>query len=54
MYLASYTNSHHDATDLVNQWMVKNAKTCISRERNMTLPQMTHFEKLPFFTRGSL
>ena len=31
------TNSHHDVTDLVNHGMVKNTKTWISRERNITL-----------------
>ena len=34
--LASWTKTHHDVTDLVNHEMVKNAKTWISWERNIT------------------
>ena len=36
MHLASCTSSQHDVTDLVNHGMVKNTKTEISRERNIT------------------
>ena len=32
----SCTNTHHDVTNLVNHGMNKNAKTWISRERNIT------------------
>ena len=34
----SYTNSYHDFTDLVNHEMVKNTKTLISWELNITFP----------------
>ena len=36
MYPASYTNTHHDVTNLVNHKMVKNTKIWISWERNTT------------------
>ena len=36
MHLVSWTNTHRDGTDLVNHGMVKNTKTWISRERNIT------------------
>ena len=39
MDLVSYTNNHHDVTDLVNHEMFKNTKTSISRERNITFLQ---------------
>ena len=39
MHLVSCTNTHSDVTDLVNQWMVKNTKTWISRERNIVFLQ---------------
>ena len=35
----SCSNNHHDVTDLVNHGMVKNTKTCISTERNITFLQ---------------
>ena len=34
----SCNNIHHEVTDLVNHRMVKNTKTWIFRERNITLP----------------
>ena len=37
MHLVSCTNTHHDVTDLVNYRIVKNTKTWISREQNITL-----------------
>ena len=36
MHLVSCTNTHRDVTDLVNHGMVKNTKTWISWERNIT------------------
>ena len=36
MYHVSCTNTHHDVTDLVNHGMVKNIKTWISWEQNIT------------------
>ena len=36
MHLVLCTNTHRDVTDLVNHGMVKNTKTWISRERNIT------------------
>ena len=36
MYLVSCTNTHHDVADSVNHGMVKNTKTLISWERNIT------------------
>ena len=36
MHSVLCTNAHHDVTDLVNHGMVKNTKTWISRERNIT------------------
>ena len=36
MHPVSCTNTHHDVTDLVNHGMVKNTKTWISWERNIT------------------
>ena len=36
MYPVSCTNTHHDVTDLVNHGMVKNTKTWISWEWNIT------------------
>ena len=36
------TNSHHDFKDLVNHEMVKNAKTWICWERNITFPLNTN------------
>ena len=32
----SCTNTHHDVTDLTNLGLVKNTKTRLSRERNIT------------------
>ena len=37
MYLVSCTNTHRDVTDSVNHAMVKNTKTWISWERNISL-----------------
>ena len=37
MHSVSYTDTHHDVTDLLNHGMVKNRKTWISQERNITL-----------------
>ena len=34
MHPVSYTNTHHDVTNLVKHRMVKNTKTWISRQRN--------------------
>ena len=39
----SCTNIYHDATDLVNQGMVKNTKAWISWERNITFLQNKKF-----------
>ena len=39
MHPASCTNIHHDVTDLVNHEIVKNTKTWISSERNITFLQ---------------
>ena len=51
----SCTNTQQDVTNLVNHWMVKNTKTWISWEWNITLQnQMTHFEKLSICRRGNL
>ena len=36
MHPVSCTNTHHDVTDLTNLGLVKNTKTRLSRERNMT------------------
>ena len=36
MHPVSCTNTHHDITDLVNYGIVKNTKTWISQERNIT------------------
>ena len=36
MHPVLYSNTHHDTTDLVNHRMVKNTKTQISWERNIT------------------
>ena len=36
MYPVSCTDTHRDIIDLVNHWMVKNAKTWISWEQNVT------------------
>ena len=36
MHPVSCTNTHHDVTDLVKHPMVKNTKTWISREWNIT------------------
>ena len=62
MHPVPCTNIHHDITDLVNQGMVKNTRTWISWEWNITfswnkkisqpMPHMTQFEKLSFFSRG--
>ena len=64
MHPVSCTNTYHDVTDLVNHEIVKNTKTWISREQNMTflqnkknslpVPQMAHFEKLSFCSGGNL
>ena len=64
MHPVSCSDTHHDVTDLVNHGMVKNRKTWISWEQNITflrnkkkihLPlQMTHFEKFPFCSGGNL
>ena len=32
MYRISYTNIHHDVTDLVNHGIITNAKTCALRD----------------------
>ena len=37
MHLVSCTNTHHDVIDLVNHEIVKNTKTWISWERNITV-----------------
>ena len=39
MHPVSCTNTHHDVTDLVNHGMVKNTKTWISWEQNITFLQ---------------
>ena len=39
MHLVSCNNTHHDVTDLVNHEMVKNVKTLIPWERNITFLQ---------------
>ena len=39
MHPVSCTNSHHGVTYLVNHGMVKNTKTRMSRERNITFPR---------------
>ena len=52
MHPVSCTNTHHDFTNLVKHWMVKNAKIWIFREQNFPIkqknsepaPQMAHFE----------
>ena len=49
MNLVSCNNTHHDVTNLVNQGMVKNTKTWISRERNITFLQ----NKKKIITRAS-
>ena len=36
MHSVSCTNIHHDVTDLVNDGMIKNTKTWIFCERNIT------------------
>ena len=36
MHPVSYTNIHHDVTDLVNQIVVENTNTWISWEKNIT------------------
>ena len=36
MHFASCTNTNHEVTNLVKHRMVKNTKTWISRERNIT------------------
>ena len=36
MHPISYTNTHHDATDLVNHGTIENTKTWISSEQNGT------------------
>ena len=36
MHPVSCTNTHHDVSDLVNHEMVRNTKTSLSRERNIT------------------
>ena len=64
LHPVSFTNTHDDVTDLVSHGIVKNKKTWISWEPNITLlqntkksepmPQMTHFEKLLFCRRGNL
>ena len=36
MHLVSCTNTHHDVTDLLNHGIVKNTRTWISWERNIT------------------
>ena len=57
----SCSNTHHDVIDLVNQGMVKNTKSWISRERNITFLYKTknvltcaHFEKLSFCSKRNL
>ena len=64
MYLVSCTNAHRDVTDSVNHGMVINAKTWISRERNIVFLQNKKililyfrwhvFEKLSFSSGGNL
>ena len=39
MHTVTCSNTHHDVTDLVNIEMVKNAKTWLSWERNITFLQ---------------
>ena len=39
MHPVSFTNSHHDITDLVNHGMVKNRRTWISLEQKVTMLQ---------------
>ena len=39
MHLVSGTNTHHDVTDFVNHGMVKNTKTWLHEEWNITFPQ---------------
>ena len=39
MHLISCTNTHHDVTDLVSHEIVKNTKTWVSWERNITFLQ---------------
>ena len=39
MHSVTCSNTHHDVTDLVNLEMVKNAKTWLSWERNITFLQ---------------
>ena len=39
MHTVTCSNTHHDVTDLVNLEMVKNAKTWLSWERNITFLQ---------------
>ena len=39
MHPVLWTNTHHDVTDLVNHGMIKNTKTCISWEQNITFLQ---------------
>ena len=39
MHTVTFSNTHHDVTDLVNLEMVKNAKTWLSWERNITFLQ---------------
>ena len=49
MYPVSCTGTHHDVTDLVNHWMVKNVKeSIISREQNKIF-----YATKNFLTRGS-
>ena len=36
LYIVLCANTHFDVTYLANQWMVKNTKTWIARERNIT------------------
>ena len=44
--LVSWTNTHHDVADLVNHQLVKNAKTWISWEQNITFLQKKKVFKL--------
>ena len=48
MHPASCTNIHHDVTDLVNHEIVKNTKTWISWEQNITFLQNKKIHNLCF------
>ena len=46
IHLVSCTNTHHEVTDLLNHGMVKNTKTLISWEQNITSLPNEKFLKL--------